>query len=184
MSAGGSKSTPVKGILKKNSRDKHFQEAEKHQQDGGIQWDEMNILMTEHPPDKDYGHMKIDDPKTPYHEMMPDEDEPLSTSTAPMLSPEDLALKVQAASKSSHDPWEQDDLSEEEQMSEETKEHKHQFTEWRKKHYNEFYAAKRARELMKQDEEELAELELAEAVQANTSETLMEEDNSMQGDGT
>ena len=58
---------------------------------------------------------------------------------------------MEATSKEMVSKWEQESSgSEEEGLTDEQKEHKRKFREWRKKHYNEFHAVKRARELIKQ----------------------------------
>ncbi|XP_044770332.1 protein phosphatase inhibitor 2 isoform X2 [Neomonachus schauinslandi] len=165
MAASTASHRPIKGILKNKSSTTSSVVASDEQPGRSVdeelskksqKWDEMNILATYHPADKDYGLMKIDEPSTPYHSMVGDDEDALSDSeTTEALTPDILAKKLAAAEgsepkyrvheqESSED--EDSDLSPEEQGKK-----KRQFEMKRKLHYNEGLNIKLARQLISKD---------------------------------
>lgn len=104
----------------------------------------MNIMQTLHPPDKDYGFMKIDEPKTPYSyepsdeadggtEVKPIEADHLDADTlARKISAKDRRLSIDDSACTSGDD------EDEEQLTEEEKLRRKEFEMKRKSHYNEF----------------------------------------------
>ncbi|KAK7098374.1 protein phosphatase inhibitor 2-like isoform X2 [Littorina saxatilis] len=149
---------PVKGILKHAaSLDKTGKRE--------VEWDEMNILATHHPPDKDYGHMKIDEPPTPYSKCSDaeDDDEGMERrGSAPNLQqvfdPSTLATRLKAADDATHKSAtivaegsdSEEDLNE---TPEERAKRKH-FELKRKIHYNEFAAVQLAKKLMSEEDDD------------------------------
>ncbi|CAH8583199.1 unnamed protein product [Schistosoma turkestanicum] len=126
-----------KGILKKYN-DQAPQKS--------FQWDETNIQATYHPPDKTYGHMKIDEPKTPY---VFDSEDGSVVNAGPTFTPEDLASRLSAASKDPDLQWPCAT-----KLDQEEDENQRKFREKRKQHYNEFLAVKLAKESLQNDDEE------------------------------
>jgi len=152
---------PKKGILKNSSS---FEAPEAKPTD--IKWDEMNILQTLHPPDKDYGFMKIDEPKTPYNYDVPlaeGESEGSKTVPAPKpLDPDVIVQKISSVAKERRlsiddaacSPGHDADEDDEDELTEEEKQKRKEFEMKRKSHYNEFQAVKLARQLLEEEEDE------------------------------
>ncbi|EFX75109.1 protein phosphatase inhibitor 2-like isoform X2 [Daphnia pulex] len=146
---------PVKGILK-NSTSFEGSSSTKGSANRGAKWDEMNILATHHPPDKDYGHMKIEEPKTPfsYHGEDSGDEGDNHEIDSKLLTERLLAdkekLEIQNETVVSDDEGEEED---EETPNDKAK--RRSFEHKRKSHYNEFMAVKLARQLMQKDEEEV-----------------------------
>lgn len=172
---------PIKGILKNKNSGTNVKSlpeeepgenaeqapvlSEDDAQKKSQKWDEMNILATYHPADKDYGLMKINEPSTPYNRMVgEDEDEGALSDTEGHsgLAADDLASKLVAAEGSEprfmkEEEEEEDEESseeEEEELSPENQAKKTHFVMMRKMHYNEGMNIKLARQLIASELEE------------------------------
>ncbi|XP_042524081.1 protein phosphatase inhibitor 2 isoform X2 [Dipodomys spectabilis] len=164
MAASTASHRPIKGILKNKTLAAPPVVASAQQPGPNVdeelskksqKWDEMNILATYHPADKDYGLMKIDEPSTPYHSMIGDDEDAYSDSeTNEAVTPDVLAKKLAAAegSEPKYRIQEQESSEEEDNdLSPEEQEKKRQFEMKRKLHYNEGLNIKLARQLISKD---------------------------------
>ncbi|TMS39469.1 hypothetical protein L596_005985 [Steinernema carpocapsae] len=131
--------------------------------DGHARFDEMNILATYHPTDKDYGHMKIDEAKTPYHPHSDSETEDGASSSqcrrrVSLVAAVDAEKLAEAIEKNAAPivlPGESDEpVPEPESLSPEQIKHKEDFEKKRRSHYNEGAALKAGKDHLFMDEDD------------------------------
>ncbi|KAL0277147.1 UNVERIFIED_CONTAM: hypothetical protein PYX00_004524 [Menopon gallinae] len=150
--ADKSQKRPTKGILKTSSSFDKQDKPKKKSTGKATKWDEMNIIATLHPADKDYGHMKIEEPKTPFNwEVEGDEVDNRG------IDPNVLAEKLKSGGNTQRRRSfgaESDDSDSD--LSPEELARKKVFKSKRKMHYNEFKVVEFARKLIKADEEALS----------------------------
>ncbi|XP_068149673.1 protein phosphatase inhibitor 2 [Drosophila tropicalis] len=137
---------PCKGILKTSrSFDKSGASFRK-----SAKFDELNVLQTFHPADKDYGHMKIDEPKTPYNYTEAYDDTRDELDTELLVE----KLRLAANTQSSQSIGDEGSSGDEEPLCEEERQRRREFERRRKAHYREFEAVKLARKLIQEEDDD------------------------------
>ncbi|XP_052027675.1 protein phosphatase inhibitor 2-like isoform X1 [Apodemus sylvaticus] len=165
MAASMASQGPIKGILKNKtspsspvvaSAEQPRLTFKKKLNKKSQKWDEVNILATYHPADKDYGLMKIGEPNTLYRNPITCDDDANSDSECnEMMSPDFLAKKLAVDDVSEPKDMEQESSEEEDNcLSPQDLEKKRQFEMKRKLHYNEGLNIKLARLLISNDDDE------------------------------
>ncbi|KAF7990898.1 hypothetical protein HCN44_000703 [Aphidius gifuensis] len=130
---------PSKSILKTSSS---FDTNETPRPSKETKWDEMNIIATLHPPEKDYGHMKIEEPKTPYNYEGFD-----SKLEEDVL---DSSLVAEKLSKGKQPKIFDSSSDDEDEPTPEEREKRKSFEAKRKSHYREWDAVQRSK-LLEED---------------------------------
>jgi len=138
-------------------------------------FDEMNIIATYHPVDKDYGHMKIEEPKTPYASDVIVDEEVTTEETTTGIDPDALTQRLTESSEPSSSPYPlridrlaRRSIDEGTEQSPDDLEHRKQFENHRKQHYNEFEVVRLRK---KEIEDELRALEQEEELEGKGNET-------------
>lgn len=121
-------------------------------------FDEMNVLETFHPANKDYGHMIIDEPKTPF---VFEDDLPHDLDTVTLMRK--LRLASQSETPAFGIEADSDDSSVDEDYPESVDEkvRRLEFERRRKLHYKEFLSVPLARRLIAQEFGELSSSEIS-----------------------
>ncbi|EDW90189.1 protein phosphatase inhibitor 2 [Drosophila yakuba] len=140
----------VRGILKSGNNSAQFSLK-------AAKFDEVNILATFHPVGKDYGHMIIDEPKTPF---VFEDDLPKELDTTALIEKLRLTSKSEMPAFGIDGDSEESSADEDYPESVEEKVRRMEFERRRKLHYKEFYSVPLARRLIA---EEFADLTSAES---------------------